>query len=152
TDLSMTRIVKFSDDVGFTFACGDDWEDTTDELDTPTRPFTLTKPTGVGALQFSVALYQGGTIPAPSLDTLLEMAKELGERQALGPPIRGLTTVERPLSLATADYHSEGDFCRIWYISDGKSIMLATYVCCWEHRHFASAECNAIVRSVRFET
>src|SRR5262245_14385368 len=119
---------------GFEIEAGVDWNDITHTLDSPERPFTVAKQDGVGALQFSPALYRGGPLPMPTKDDLLSMAIEFGQYRGLGEAF-DTDGVEGPLAGAGASYHSEGDFIRVWYVSDKRSIMLATYVCEWACRH-----------------
>jgi len=76
----MTHLVTFAD---FQVEASDDWQDITDVLDSPDYPFTLAKENGVGALQFSAALYRRGPRPSPTKDELLSMAIELGQNRGL---------------------------------------------------------------------
>jgi hypothetical protein len=147
-----TRLLKFEGDCGFCFEATDEWQDTTDETKGPARPYTLTKARGVGALQFSVASYMSGPVPLPSSAKLLAMAEESGMRSGAGMPF-DTRAKEGRLSIAAADFHTpEDNFLRVWYVSDGKNIMLITYVAKWELREIELLECEGIVESVRFDS
>jgi hypothetical protein len=134
---------------GFHVQTSDDWRDVTDSLDAPNKPFTLAKPDGVGAMQFSPALYRGGRRPAPSKEDLLSLALDMGQRLGLGDALE-TNTFQNSLVGAAASYHSAGGFVRIWYLSDGENIMFATYACDWDCREEEISECEEIIKSLKF--
>src|SRR5262245_49338659 len=68
---------------GFSLVVPPGWHDTTAEVG-QSAPFTLTKSDGVGAVQFTVALYQRGPFPNPSPDDLLEMLLEFARARGVG--------------------------------------------------------------------
>jgi hypothetical protein len=78
------------------------------------------------------------------------MVEEFGAKRGLGKP-DDLTTEDSELALAAASYHSEGDFIRVWYVSDGWSVGTITYVAALGDEGKELGECEAIVRSIRFE-
>jgi len=133
----------------FVVTAPDAWEDVTESIETEDRPITLARAEGVGALQFSIASYSTGVQPDPSPDQLLEMVQEFGQTRGLGMPEAVQTEVGR-LRLAAASFMSEGDFVRVWYLSDGVSFALATYVCEAGRETDEMAECEEIVRSLCF--
>jgi hypothetical protein len=128
----------------------DDWEDVTDSVEVEDPPFTLNRLDGVGALQFSVGLYSGGAKPDPSPDDLLRMLVDLAESRGLGPPMT-VTTQSVPLRLAAGSFRSDGDFVRVWYVSDGWSVALVTYLCEWDLEASELVICEQIVRSLVFK-
>jgi hypothetical protein len=142
----MKHLLKFP---GFQIEAGVDWNDITDSLDYPECPFTVAKQAGVGALQFSPALYRGGPLPWPTKDDLLFMAIEFGQNHGLGQAF-DTNGFEGSLTCAGASYQNEGDFIGVWYLSDKKSIILATYVCEWRCRYQELPECEEIIRSLQF--
>jgi hypothetical protein len=125
------------------------WTDITDDIEGDDKPFTLAKPDGVGALQFSPALYRGGAVPSPSANDLLEMVREFGHGRRLGEPLDEALQEGRPAS-AGASYHSDSDFVRVWYVSDGSNIALVTYVCERGHEEAELEECEQVVRTIQF--
>jgi hypothetical protein len=129
----------------------DDWEDITDTVDVNDPPITLARGDGVGALQFSIALYTDGKQPDPTPEQLLGMVAEFGESRGLGAP-GVLATQTVPLRLAAASFKSDGDFLRVWYVSDGLSFALVTYVCESGKESKELATCEQIVRSIAFTT
>ena len=62
------------------------WADITDEVEADDPPYTLAHTDGVGALQFSVALYEGGPVPNPTPVDLRAMVREFGRKRGLGKP------------------------------------------------------------------
>jgi len=135
---------------GFTVSVPDGWRDVTDSLEQEACPFTLAVPDdGVGALQFSPAIYRGGRTPSPTVGDLAAMLFEFAEKQGFDHPIAH-DTFSNGLIGATASFQSGGDFIAVWYVSDGKNIMLVTYVCDWSCKDVEANAREAIVRSIRF--
>jgi hypothetical protein len=133
----------------FTVQAPDGWQDITDSVEADDAPFTLARADGVGALQFSVALHTGGERPGPSPQQLLEMVEEFGQSRGLG--VAGaVATQAGPPQLAAGSFESDGDRVRVWYVSDGLSFALVTFVCEAGREADELAECELIVRSVRF--
>jgi len=143
----MNRSVEFGG-IGLKVPHG--WEDTTQEIQSRQKPFTLTKRDGIGALQFTIALYRRGAKPDLSSSTLLSMVEEFGDRHTLGSPSDQVTEDE-VLSLAAVSYRNAGEFIRVWYVSDGWNVATITYVCEVGLEEAEIAECEGIVRSIRFQ-
>ena len=125
------------------------WADITDSIEVDGRPFTLAHPDGVGALQFSVALYQSGEFPHPSPQDLYAMVKEFGAARGLGKPYRVVLESEG-LRMAAGSFDWGDDYLRVWQVSDGRSFAFITYVCESGQEANESAECEEIVRSLEF--
>jgi hypothetical protein len=133
----------------FTILAPDGWEDVTHSLDIDDPPITLARSDGVGALQFSIAVYSCGERPDPSPNELLGMVEELGQSRGLGKP-EAVLTRSGPLRLAAGSFLSDDDFVRAWYVSDGLSIALVTYVCEAGAQTEKLADCEQIVSSLAF--
>lgn len=142
----MNHVLNFP---GFRLEADVNWKDITDSLEDPNMPFTLAKPDGVGALQFSSALYRSGPVPRLSTSDLLSMATELGQSRGLGEAIEK-NVFEGTLVGAAASFHSEGAFVRMWYVTDRRNIMLATYVCDWNSRDLELTDCEKVIRTIEF--
>jgi hypothetical protein len=142
----MRQVLRFP---GFQIEASADWNDITDTLESAEKPFTVARADGVGALQFSPALYRGGPVPSPSDDELLSMAIEFGGDNGLGEAFDA-DRFAGSLAGAGVSYHSRDEFIRVWFVSDRGNFMLATYVCEWQHRERELAECEDIVRSLQF--
>lgn len=135
---------------GFTVNVPYRWRDVTESLEQSNCPFTLSNPDdGVGALQFSPAIYQSGPIPSPTTDDLAAMLWEFAVTQGLGSSIAN-HVFSNGLIGASASFHTDDDFIAVWYVSDGTSMMLVTYVCAWDKKHVEADAREAIVRSIRF--
>ena len=94
----------------------------------PTRPVHPRRNARVGGLQFSVALFQGGRVPAPSRDDLCEMVQHFGAARRLGLPSEAVSETG-PLSLAAGSFEFGENFLHIWYASDGLNFAFFTYTC-----------------------
>jgi hypothetical protein len=135
---------------GFSVSVAAGWEDITDTVAGDDRPFTIARrDDGLGAMQFSVALYRTGPKPSPSEDDLSEMAAAFGKSRQLGMAFDPVTFSNKLVG-AGISYHSGDDFIRVWYASSGGNVALATYICDWEHRFAEADECESILKSLRF--
>src|SRR5262245_15132652 len=105
-----THVIQFT---GFSIEASSEWVDRTEN----DEPFTVGKQDlPVGALQFSVAVYHGGSPPLPSLSDLLNMAEEMGQLHSLGTPFDPLIQDGRQ-RIAGVSYKDDSYFIRIWFIS-----------------------------------
>jgi hypothetical protein len=112
-------------------------------------PFTLAHENReIGAFQFSVARFKAGPVPNPSARTLLEMAEELAVRRGL-TDLRDRITEGGVIRIGAISCHDDDYFIRLWYVSDGKHFMSATYTCELGLESVELAECEAILRTVR---
>jgi hypothetical protein len=129
------------------------WADVTDSVEADDPPFTLNRvggAGGVGSLQFSVGLYRGGPKPDPTPGQLLGMLDEFAGSRGLGRP-GDVATERRPsLRLAAGSFSLDGNFLRVWYLSDGLSFALVTYTCAAGQEAEELADCERIVRSLVF--
>jgi hypothetical protein len=133
----------------FTVVAPDGWEDVTDTLEFEAPPITLARNDGVGALQFSIAVYSHGERPDPAPEDLLGMLEEFGQARGLGKPDAVLIR-SSPLRTAAGSFLSNDDFVRAWYVSDGLNFALITYTCDAGSEIEELAECEQIVRSLAF--
>jgi hypothetical protein len=133
----------------FTVAAPDGWEDITGSLGLENPPITLARTGGVGALQFSIAIYSGGERPDPSPEELLEMVHEFGQSRGLGTP-GAVRTRSGQLRMAMGNFVSDENFVRAWYVSDGLSFALVTYVCEAGRETEELADCEQIIGSLTF--
>jgi hypothetical protein len=134
----------------FRMSAADEWEDITASLDDRDAPFTVARSKrGVGAIQFSPAIYRGGPTPSLSPKELGTMLAEFGNRRHLGEPFDNVPFSGSVFGIGSS-FRSGNEFVRVWYLSDGQNVMLATYVCDWSKRFDESEDREEIVRSVRF--
>ena len=135
------------------FCCGEfsldvpsDWMDITEEP----WPFTLSKPEGFGALQFSAAIYSTGQLPSPTIDDLSNLLSEFAESQELGKSSDHLHYADQMVLIGASFYPDEDTFIRAWYLSDGFNIGKVTYTCDSSRIGSELNEAELIVRSLMF--
>ena len=134
----------------FSISVADGWEDITATLDDAKAPLTVADPiSGVGALQFSPAMYEGGRLPRVRSDDLSALLDEFASRHGLGDPFDRSTDSDG-VTIEGASFHLGEDLIRAWYASDGKNIMLVTYCCAWSQRGREASQREMTVRSIRF--
>jgi hypothetical protein len=133
----------------FTIRCSDGWRDITDEVEAADPPWTLAKPDGVGAFQFSIAAYQSGRIPSSTPQVLLSLLRDFAGSNHLGEPA-DIVTEEGELRIAAGSFRHGADFVRAWYASDGRSFAKATYTCAWSEQSAELPECERMIRTLRF--
>lgn len=125
------------------------WGDITAEVEADDPPYTLAHRDGVGALQFSIALYESGPDPDPSPAVLLDMVREFGRKRRLGRP-SAVVAEPGPPVLAAGSFAWSADFLRVWQVSDGRNFAFVTYTCAAEQAGPELAACERIVRSIVF--
>jgi hypothetical protein len=125
------------------------WVDVTESVEGDDPPYTVAHRQGVGALQFSVALYESGPIPNPTPAVLLGMVREFGRIRGLGEP-SAVVTEPGPPRLAAGSFAWGDDFVRVWQVSDGRNFAFVTYTCAAEDAGPELEACERIVRSIVF--
>lgn len=127
------------------------WNDITDEVEAENPPYTLAHTDGVGALQFSIALYTSGMVPNPSIADLKEMLEEFGSKRGFGEPV-DLVNEPGPPLLAAGSFSWGDDFLRVWEVSDGGNFAFVTYTCDAKDLGPELQVCERIVRSIVFKS
>ncbi len=119
---------------GLALQCPSHWDDITDQVDGDDVPITLADfDSGVGALQFTVALYKDGELPEIDEPTIREMLAEYAENLQLGTPTE-VASYDGKLDGAQATYHINEDFLSLWFLTDGTNLIMASYNCDWPSR------------------
>ena len=119
----MNKKVQFA---GLTIIIPDGWFDVTEDLPAGS-PSTLAKTDGIGALQFSTAKYHSGSRPNIQIQDLRDLLEEFGDSHGLGDP----ATIKEGAGknpFVTADFPIEGQFLRIWHVTNGCDLVLVSYV------------------------
>ncbi len=124
------------------------WFDITDDVPGEDAPLTYARPDGFGALQFSAGRYLSGPVPDPSPESLLALLHDFARSRGLGVATAVCTEVG-PLRLAAASFQTDS-FFRVWYLSDGCSIALATFTCESEEASVELPDCEQMVRTASF--
>ena len=124
------------------------WKDITEAVGGDNVPFTLAKDDGKGAMQFSIAEYKSGKDPHVTLSDLDRLLTSFADSRKFDVPFDESRLTGLIISSA-ASYNAENDFIRIWYCSDGKSIVLCTYVSEWGAQGAEPDECNEIIEMLQ---
>ncbi|MCE9584558.1 MAG: hypothetical protein K8T20_18875 [Planctomycetes bacterium] len=125
------------------------WGDITDDVPVSDPPLTLAKAKGVGALQFSVALFLSGKLPNPTLLDLQRLLEERAVTDSWGVPI-SLETGTASMMFASGEFQLGQNYLRTWYMSDGANFVFATYNCEWDERGRERRDVEAIIRTLEF--
>ena len=129
----------------------DGWSDSSQINNGEVTVSTVVGPDRVGVLQISAALYDSGFIPDYTTEVLSGMLADFAWLK--GFPARSEVVVEAgPQRLAAREYTWGTDIVRVWYVSDGSSVAMATYVAPGNGSAREMAECEQIVRSIKFRT
>lgn len=128
------------------------WADIT--LDLPEgSPPTFARADGVGALQFSVMRYKSGEAPRFDAAALEALLSKFENAQGLRSAAETEVVQDSPTVVAGC-YTREDELVRVWYVSNGLDLALATFLVVADdwHSHVAEAlEAASIVCSVRFQ-
>ena len=127
------------------------WGDITADVEAENPPETVARDDGVGALQFSIAIYESGPRPRGDVAELQELLDGFAESRGWSSPSD--TTRERsPRSLVAANFRWDDDIVRAWYLSESGNFAFVTYTVCGRVDFEASElrEAEKIVRSLVF--
>ncbi|WP_342251150.1 hypothetical protein [Sphingomonas sp. OTU376] len=140
-------LVKFH---GLQFDLPAQWADVTDDLPEGSPP-TLARPSGVGAIQFTTAVYRAGLKPDVTNQDLRNLVVDFCNRLSFRPG----EFEERTDRLISAGCVVAGtdDLTAVWYVSNGRDIALITYSGTgWgEPSKFELCQARQIVATVEFD-
>ena len=125
------------------------WFDITDDVEVADAPWTLAKPDGFGAFQFSIATYKSGRIPNPTPEGLLSLLRDFAISHELGE-LADVVTEASELRIVAGSFRQGDSFIRAWYISDGRSFARITYTCAFGQQQAELSDCEQMVRTLRF--
>jgi hypothetical protein len=126
------------------------WLDVTHEVETESAPFTLARPDGVGALQFSVARYKDGTKPNVQILDLQKLSADFALSRELGKGF-GQGVREQPILIYAQSFIAGKQFIRVWYCSNGQDVVLVTYVCERGREGLELSDCEKMVSNLQFD-
>jgi len=127
------------------------WRDITADLPLGTPPTLAKGEEGLGAFQISVAKYKSSQPPIIELNALADMLSRFAHDRQLGDG--SAPRVMKTVLGVSRDFASDGDFCRVWLISNRRDVVFATYtVAAVRGRDFSDelSEAESIAESVRF--
>lgn len=111
---------------GLRFDLPQGWTDITEDLPSGAPP-SLGRDTGVGAVQFSIARYRGGDEPRVSLENLRAFLAEFCRRNGM-PSDKMKVRLGKTMSVGATSI-AKGELISANYMSNGRDVVLATYVC-----------------------
>jgi hypothetical protein len=126
------------------------WGDITGVVEADNPPATVARDDGVGALQFSVALYDSGPCPRGDVEELQELLDGFARSHGLASPT-DTARENSPRGLVAASFQPGDQFVRVWYVSESGSFAFVTYTC--DRSNLAASElreAEEIVRSLVF--
>jgi hypothetical protein len=124
------------------------WE----ELDNPQGPYTLIKSNNdePGVLQISVANYLSGALPNPSLETLVELSENIGNKNNFGDVLSKASGNCDFGSYGRVDFKSEEHpLIAVWHLSDKKNFVFATFICSKYPEEVEMKEAEKIIMTIR---
>ncbi len=131
----------------YTVKAPPEWEDVTARLPGTGNPLTLARQGGVGGMQLSVAPFAAGQVKMPSEDQLLEMVRRFGTTRGWPEPFDELASLGL-LPFAGASFRVQTNFIRLWFVSNGTSVLMITYLCDWGVQTKEVPECEKIVGGI----
>ena len=112
-------------------------------------PMRFASPGRRGVLRVSVPWLDADDQPGADPDELDSLAREWGLRRGIDDPLTCQTELREGLARAAASYRIGEDFVEVWFISDGTTLIKASYVCKWEDRDLDRGPRAALVGSLR---
>lgn len=138
--------------LNFTLELPPGWAEITAELPGDAPP-TIAKKRGVGALQFSQVEFEGGPPERLDADDLLDMVKGIARSADRFIAFDEVTESHGGRSMGAVSLVLDGNFVRLWGVSDGNGVVVATYTCEWRRRRATElAECALVVETIRIVT
>lgn len=129
------------------------WSDVLDDM-TYTNPdqvppIAFAADSGPGTLYISHVLFRQDEQPGAKATDAAELVQQWASRRNLAPLATGLDSSPRG-GMATATFKLSGDFIQIWYLTNGESVLHASYVCDWDEQQIETEARGSIVASLRF--
>jgi hypothetical protein len=114
------------------------------------QPTRFTPARGGGELLVTVPLVDADEQPGADPDELDALARAWGMRRGMDEPLGSSTRLADGIATAEATYRIGDDLVEVWYLSDGASLIEASYVCPWSARDEDRPPREALVGSLRF--
>lgn len=109
---------------GLRFDLPPEWADITGDLPEGSPP-TLSRPFGIGVIQFSTARYSSGAKPEVTLEGLRQLIADLCSRRSLNAG--ELEETIGPITTVGCVTAAADELVAAWYLSNGRDIVLVTY-------------------------
>lgn len=138
---------------GFTAVVPEGWkasrEEATYSEGAEHAPIRFRAPDRRGTLRVQVPWIDADEQPGADPEELELMAREWGVRRGVDEPLACATELQSGLARAFASYRIGEDLVEVWYLSDGTTMIQASYVCRWEARDVDRGARMALVGSLR---
>lgn len=112
-------------------------------------PMRFRSPGRRGILRVSVPWLDPDEQPGRDPDELDALAREWGLRRGVDTPMACTTEIHDGVARAAASYKLGEDFVEVWFVSDGETLIRASYVCRWDDRDIDRAAREALAGSLR---
>jgi hypothetical protein len=113
-----------------------------------TPPHAFARRDGTGTLYVGVPLVESGEAPRPVIEEVVAAALRWGARRGYERPLAYGSALLRAAAMATALFRIDDELVQVWILSNGRTVVQASYVCPWDERDRERADRERIVRSV----
>ena len=139
---------------GFTITLPDGWasvlEDATYSDPDQIPPCVFAGPAGVGALYVSTPLFDPEDQPGASPGDAEALARGWGIERGQAAPITCASAASPRGGFASATFKLADDSVDVFFITNCRAVLQASYVCPWAQRGVERETVEAIIASLRF--
>jgi hypothetical protein len=139
---------------GFSVVLPAGWEDFLDDAtySDPDQlpPTSFAGPGRAGALFLSTPLFEREEQPGARPSDAEVLVADWARRRGLDAPISAAKDSDVHGGFATAIYRLADDYVQVWFLSNGRAVIQASYVCPWSARATEREDRESIVASLRF--
>ncbi len=114
------------------------------------QPTRFAPARGGGELLVSRPLVDADDQPGADPDELEALARAWGMRRGMDEPLAFSNRLADGVATSSATYRIGDDLVEVWYLSDGASLIEASWVCEWATRDDDRPAREALVGSIRF--
>ena len=138
---------------GFTITLPPGWDDILEDatFSDPDQlpPASFARRGGVGTLVVGVPLV-ADEIPSARPDDCAALVRDWGRRRGQREPLAVHLDSDARGGWATGTFRVADDFVQVWFLSNGRALLHASYVCPWGSEQVERDAREAIVASLRF--
>ncbi|AKT36541.1 hypothetical protein [Chondromyces crocatus] len=140
---------------GFTIALPPGWgemvEDATFADTAELPPVAFGAEDGVGTFHVMVPLLEEEDVPPPEPAALEALVREWGERRGIVTPLSTHAGPHPQGAIAEGSFRVGNELVAVWFVSDGSSVVCASYVCGWDDREVERVERSQAAASLRLD-
>lgn len=138
---------------GFTITLPDGWatvlEEATYSDPDQLPPCAFAGPAAVGALYVSTPLFDPEDQPGSSPADAEALARGWGIERGQAAPLTCGSGAGPRGGFASATFKLANDFVQVWFLTTGRAVLQASYVCPWEKQGIERTTVEAVVASLR---